>query len=252
MPNWQDIANAIGRGMFGEEIQDYKAKKQAMAESAERMGFARDENRRAGEQAARQADEFEFSKQQRPLLLKQLQQQIDTGALSLKDAQNKLALFDAEGGVEGEATRRKQQLGREEQTHKQSMKESNARIQSQAADQAFRQNQEKRQAELHALELEGRKLDNELAKRTQEARVQGINTQNDPDVKKAQRLRALIDAAKIATDDETYQELMDEIKILAIERKVGAAQQTSAAAANPNAVQPSAQSGMNRLKMGGL
>lgn len=254
MPNWQAIADAIGTGMWGEEIQAYKAKQQAMKNDEERMGFARDENRRANESAGRQAESYEFEKSQRPMLIKQLQQKIDAGELDLKEAQNQLALFDAEGGVEGEAGRRKTKRDQETATHEQSVRESRARIGNMAADNARAAAQEARAKVKDELLATAQRLENEFNQQTQAARIAGVNEANDPKVKDAQRLRALIDYAKIAPEEE-MEWLNEEIKKLSVRNEVRKADQATAAAANPQTVatKPNfSQTDVMKLKMGGL
>lgn len=230
MPNWGAIAKSIATGMYGDEVQDYLAKKQQMQLEQERFGLAKNADARAQAGESREADTYEFSKSQRPLLLKRLQQQIDSGELDFKEAQNKLAIFDAEGGVEGEVGRRKTKFDQDVQKHGQSMKESQASIANMAADNARAAAQEARAKTREEVTLEGERLQNEFARGTQAARMAGVNAQNDPDLKKRERLSQLINYAKVAPEED-MEMISAEIRKLVI----GHAASQAANAANPNA-----------------
>jgi hypothetical protein len=252
MPNWTAIANQIAEGMYGDDWRRQRAQEQEMKMNEQRMQLAGNADARAAAGEARAADEFSFSKEQRPMLLKQLQQKIDAGELDLKEAQNQLALFDAQGGVAGEAGRRKAKEEREVGTYNQNIKASNAQIANMQADNARAQSAEQRAAKKDELLMAAQRLENEFAEATKQSRIAGVNEQNDPRVRDSQRLRALIDYAKIAPDEET-EWLSEEIKKLSIRNEIRKADQVTAGAASPNAVVPTyPQSDVNRRKMSGL
>ena len=63
MPNWGDIASKIATGMYGDDWRKAKAEEQEMSLATERMGLAKNADARAAAGEARQADEFEFTKE---------------------------------------------------------------------------------------------------------------------------------------------------------------------------------------------
>jgi len=234
MPDWKKFADLLGMAQYGDAVRAVEEKKRKEGIEAEQLGFQRSANQRAESAAGRQAEEFEYEKTKRPLLEKQLQQQVEAGNLTLKEAQNKLAVFDAGGGVQGEVTRQRGKEQRESGTYEQGRKESEARIRNMDFDNARQAAHQKIADELANLQLE-------IQKATKDAQIKGIKDQSA--LKDAQELRAMVDALRAANTEEDYNYLMGKIKDIQQRneiRKLEGSQQTAANAANPQAAPASA------------
>lgn len=109
MPNWTKIAETIARGEFGEEWDKQKMRKAEIDSAAQRSRLLESAESRAQSAEGRTQDEFNWSKQQRPMLLEKLQNEVNAGKLSLEQAQNILDTFEASGGAKGAAERTMQE-----------------------------------------------------------------------------------------------------------------------------------------------
>ena len=177
MPNWKAIADAIGTGLYGDEIQDYKAKKQGMAESAERLLLAKNEDARAGQRAGMEAEAFGNEKSNWETKRQELQQKVKAGELSIQEAQNALDVFKSTGGATGAAHRLDQDR---------LLKQRDAGRSDE--DLALRKQSEGRLGAESSLRRKGQELENLLLEGTLPAR---IDAANDPLVKDSQLLNSL-------------------------------------------------------------
>jgi len=177
MPNWKAIADAIGTGLYGDEIQDYKAKKQGMAESAERLLLAKNEDARAGQRAGMEAEAFGNEKSNWDLKRKEIETRVRSGEITNEQGQNELNTFKATGGEKGVAHRLDEDR---------LLKQRDAGRQDD--DLALRKQSEGRLGAESGVRRKGQELENLLLEGTLPAR---IDAANDPLVKDSQLLNSL-------------------------------------------------------------
>jgi Ulp1 family protease len=165
MPNWTKIAETIARGEFGEEWDKQKMRKAEIDSAAQRSRLLESAESRAQSAEGRAQDEFGWSKQQRPMLLEDLQNKVKAGKLSVEQAQNVIETFDASGGAKGAAKRT-------DEDHQAKLNESKARVSQAQNAVAMAKNENERQAALHKYQVEKAKLEEEIGTATKPAIIE--------------------------------------------------------------------------------
>ena len=168
MPNWTEIAKAIGTGLFGDEVQQYQGRKQAMANEATRVQLAQNADSRAAMDESRRSDEFEFDKGNRSKKIEQLDNLLRAGVISNEEHQNALDVFRAGGGASGAV----QRTDEERLLKQRAAGRADSQLDIERGNAARMSESAARDAELHQGRLEKQGMDNRLERETLDSRIE--------------------------------------------------------------------------------